>query len=284
MVHMNRILAALAGVAIVTMALSGFAGFGQRRFGGRNAFNGPTGGNCVVPGYRGDGSEDLPTPRKIDRSGFVYARLRYHPVAWWREGTREVPWHHDYPDGDTMLPDLLDRLTTVHTKPESYQIVDIDSKELFQYPMVYLAEPGYLDLLPADAANLREYLERGGFILVDDFRGNASDNSEFQNLVMQFRKVYPDRQIVPLPADHPIFHMFYDVDPQNLLPPYRMWNSGEVHFLGISDPKGRLQVMVDFNNDMSEYWQALDVGQCSLHESGLAVELGVNYLVYALSH
>jgi len=270
--------------AILVSSLSAFAQYGQRRFGGGQFNNGPSGGQCLVPGYRGDGSEDDTTPRKIDRSGFVYARVRYHPVSWWREGTREIPWHHDYPDGDTMFPGLLSKLTTMHTSAESYQIVDIDSKELFQYPFVYLSEPGYLDLLPADVTNLREYFDRGGFMLVDDFRGNESDNSEFENFIQQMHKVYPERHIVPLNPDHPIFHMFYEIDSQKMLPPYRMRNSGEVQFLGLSDPKGRLQVMVDFNNDMSEYWQALDVGQCSMHDAGLAVELGVNYVVYAMSH
>jgi hypothetical protein len=275
----------VAVLAILLFSISALGQFGQRRFGGGRAFNsGPTGGECIVPGYRGDGTEDLPTPRKIDRTGFVYARLRYHVVPWWREGTREVPWHHDYPDGDTMFPTSLERLTTTHSDPEAYQIVDIDSKDLFQYPFVYMSEPGYLDLLPADAANLHEYLERGGFVLVDDFRGNETDNSEFQNLIQQFKKVYPDRDIVPLDPRHEIFHTFYDIDPKNMLPPYRMRNSGEVQFLGLSDPKGRLQVMVDFNNDMSEYWQALDVGQCSIHEAGAAVELGINYAIYALTH
>ncbi len=281
---MKRALAGLIGVAVVTMSVAAFGQFGQRRFGGGRSNSGPTGGFCLVPGYRGDGTEDGSEPRKFDRSGFVYARLRYHPVAWWREGTREVPWHHDYPDGDTEFPGMLGRLTTVNTTPENFQIVDVDSKELFKYPFVYMSEPGYLDLLPNDVRNLREYFDRGGFMLVDDFRGSEVDNSEYQNFLVQFRKVFPDRDITPLSPTHPIFHMFYEIDPQNMLPPYRLWNSGEVQFQGISDPKGRLQVMIDFNNDMSEYWQALDVGQCSIHESGMAVELGINYAIYALSH
>jgi Domain of unknown function (DUF4159) len=226
----------------------------------------------------------LPTPRKIDRTGFVYARVRYHTQPWWREEMREVPWHHDYPDGDTMFPTSLGRLTTTKTNPDSYQIVDIDSKELFQYPFVYLSEPGYLNLLPADAQNLREYLDRGGFLLLDDFRGNPYDHSQFDNMREELKKVYPDREIRPIDASHPIFHTFFEIDPRDMLPPYRMPNSGDVQFLGISDPKGRVQIMIDFNNDISEYWQALDVGECSIREAGLAVKLGINYALYAMTH
>jgi hypothetical protein len=265
------------------LGVSAFAQFGQRP-GGRGRNFGPTGGNCIVPGYNGDGTDDLPTPRNIDRSGFVYARIRYHTHPWWRQRTREVPWHHDYPDGDTMFPDSLSRLTSSHTTPDSYQIVDIDSPELFKYPFTYMSEPGYLNLLPADAHNLREYLDRGGFLLMDDFRGNEFDNSEYENMVEQLRKVFPDRNIVPIRADNPIFHIVFDVDAPNMLPPYRLRNSGDPVFLGIQDARGNVQVMIDFNNDISEYWQALDVGRCSIHESGTAVELGVNYAVYAMSH
>jgi Domain of unknown function (DUF4159) len=276
---------------ILTFSALAFAQFGVRgrQLGGRPRQGGgfdpfaQTGGRCLVPGYRGSGEEDLPTPRDIDRSAFVYARIRYHTQPW-RGETSEVPWHHDYPDGDTMLPISLARLTTMYTTPDSYQIVDIDSKELFQYPFAYISEPGYLNLLPRDVQNLREYLDRGGFLLFDDFRGNDFDNSQFVNMEEQLRKIYPDRELEPVNPAHPIFHMVFDLNPLEMLPPYRMYNSGEPQFLAISDPKGNIQVMVDFNNDISEYWQALDVGQCSIHESSQAVELGVNYVVYAMTH
>jgi len=275
----------LAVVLVLLLSASAFAQFrnnGDRSARSINQGNGPTGGACLVYGSpSGYASQDA-TPRKIDRSGFVYARLRYHVSPYWRGG--EVPWHHDYPDGDTMLPDSLSRLTSVNTKADSFQIVDVDSKELFKYPFVYMSEAGYLDLLPNDVKNLREYLDRGGFLFVDDFRGNESDMSEMQNFIEQLIKLYPDRMLVPLPASHPIFHSFFEVDPMNMLPPYTMRNSGKPQFLGLSDDKGRLQIMVDFNNDASEYWQALDVGVCSIHEASTAVQLGINYAIYAMSH
>src|SRR5215471_17421885 len=271
-------------VVVLLLGLSAiaFAQFGVRRQGGGGGVFGGAAGQCLVPGYRGSGEEDLPTPRNIQKKGFVYARVRYHLQPW--RGGGEVPWHHDYPDGDTMFPTSLGRLTMTDTDFNSFQIVDIDSKELFKYPFVYMSEPGFLNLLPADVKNLREYLDRGGFLLMDDFRGNESDNSQFENMYEQLRKVFPDREMAPVPSTHPIFHSFYDIEPKNMLPPYRMNNSGEPQFLGISDAKGNLQVIIDFNNDISEYWQALDVGQCSLHDAGLAVELGVNYAVYAMTH
>ncbi len=275
----------LTMLAILTFALSASAQFGSRngRAGGLGQDLGPTGGNCLLAGSGGGEADELGS-RNIDQSGFVYARLRYHPVDWWRQRTPEIPWHHDYPSGDTMLPDALSRLTKVHTTRESYQIVDIDSKELFKFPFVYLAEPGLLDLLPEDVKNLREYLDRGGFLFIDDFRGNERDNSEMENLIVQLQKLYPDRNLVPLPRTHPIFSSFFETDPTNMLPPYRRPNSGDPQFLGLSDDKDRLLIMVDFNNDLSEYWQTLDVGICSIKESGTAVQLGINYVIYAMTH
>jgi hypothetical protein len=130
-----------------------------------------------------------------------------------RRDIREVPWHHDYPDGDTMFPTSLERLTTVHTDPDAYQIVDIDSPDLFLYPFAYMSEPGYLNLLPNDVKNLREYLDRGGFLLMDDFRGNEFDMSQFENMKQQMRKLYPDRELQVLPPTHPIFKVFLTLMP-----------------------------------------------------------------------
>src|SRR5262249_26467111 len=138
---------------------------------------------------------------------------------------------------DEMMPDAISRLTAIHTTKESFQIVDIASKELFKYPFLYLSEPGFLDLEKDDVKNLREYLDRGGFLLIDDFRGNGFDNSEMENLQVQLKKMYPGRDLVPLKADHPIFTAFFDVDATKMLPPYRLPNSGEPQFLGMVDDK-----------------------------------------------
>jgi len=278
------VLAAIAtaflGISATALAQFGlFGGQGGGRFGGGG---GGYAGQCMVPGSRnGSGEADTAVPRNINRAGFVYARVRYHISRRWGN---EVPWHHDYPDGDTMFPDNLGKLTNTMTDSDAYQIVDVDSKELFKYPFLYMSEPGYLDLYPEDVKNLREYFDRGGFLLLDDFRGNEYTTWQWDNMQAQMAKVFPDRMIEPVTPSHPIFHSFFDLDPKDMLAPYMNSDSGPVQFLSISDDKGRIQVMIDFNNDISEYWQALDVGACSIHESGRAVQLGVNYAIYAMTH
>ena len=151
---------AMAFLGISATALAQFGLFGGQGGGRFNA--GGYAGQCMVPGSRnGTGEGDTAAPRNINRAGFVYARVRYHISRRWGN---EIPWHHDYPDGDTMFPDNLGKLTSTMTDPNAYQIVDVDSKELFKYPFIYMSEPGYLDLYPEDVKNLREYFDRGGFL------------------------------------------------------------------------------------------------------------------------
>jgi len=286
---MNRKLVAAAIVAatvgLVATASAQFGGqFGGQFNGGRQGGGLGGGGRnvCRVPGaHFGTGEGDTSRPRDINRAGFVYARVKYHITKRWGG---EVPWHHDYPDGDTMFPFHLSKLTTTMTDADAYQIVDIDSPELFKYPFVYLSEPGYMDLFPEDVKNLREYFDRGGFMLIDDFRANEYYPEHRLNMEEQMAKVFPDRTIEVVNANHPIFHSFYDLDPSDMIAPYEDQTSGPVQFLAISDEKGRIQVMIDFNTDISEYSQALDIGQCSLRESGRAVQLGINYAIYAMTH
>src|SRR5215510_761834 len=140
----------------------------------------------------------------IQNSEFVYARIRYHMTSdAWR--VREVPWHHDYPYADETFPTVLGEVTAVKTTSASYKIVDIDSPELFDYPFAYLCEPGYLELNEKDVVNLRRYLDRGGFLFIDDFRtadfsrqAGGEPEDDIANFRKQMKKVYPDRDFVRL--------------------------------------------------------------------------------------
>src|SRR5262249_51051429 len=151
-------------------------------------------------------SFDSDPPKDVE---FTYARIRYHmTAAALYEQRRELPWHHDYPEGDETFPTFVNEVTNFHTARTAYQIVDIDSPDLFKYPFAYLCEPGYLELNDKDVKNFREYLERGGFVLVDDFRGQY----HLENLIVQLKKVFPKRDIIPLTIKHPIFQSFYNIE------------------------------------------------------------------------
>jgi hypothetical protein len=209
-------------------------------------------------------------------SEFTFARIRYH-MSLDAAFQRELPWHHDYPYSDETFAGFVKGVSNIHTSATAYQIVDIDSPQLFLHPFAYLAEPGFLELSERDAENLRNYLHRGGFIFFDDFRGPQ----HFSNLVYQMKKVLPDREFVPLALAHPVFDTFYKVESLAMPPPY---GNNPVEFWGIEDDHGRLIAVANYNNDLGEVWQWLDEGRASLHDAAESLKLGTNYLVYALTH
>lgn len=221
---------------------------------------------------------------------FVYARVRYHmtPDAIF---VRETPWHHDYHYSDEQFPAIVAEVSSVRTSSMAYQIVDIDSPEIFKYPFAYLCEPGYLQLNDKDVVNLREYLDRGGFLLVDDLRtaayslqtgfGPEDDILHFQ---AEMKKVYPERNFVRLDLSDPVFNTFYKIKSLDMVAPYIFPGQPPVQFLGLRDPHGNLQMVINDNNDISEFWEWLDRGERSLHDASTSLEFGINYLVYSFTH
>jgi len=218
-------------------------------------------------------SFDSEPPKDVE---FTYARIRYHMTsdALWQ---REVPWHHDYPYGDEAFPTFVKEVTRIHTASNAYQIVDIDSPDLFKYPFAYLCEPGYLDLNDRDVKNFRQYLQRGGFVLVDDFRGDR----HLRNLLYQLKKVFPNLDVEPLTLKHPIFSPLYKIESLDMKPPY---GRDPVEFLGLNDENGRLMMVINYNNDLSEIWQWLDEGNLPLSDAAESLKFGTNYLMYSLTH
>jgi hypothetical protein len=229
------------------------------------------------------------TDSQSSDSEFVYARIRYHmtPEAIF---VREVPWHHDYPYGDQMFPTVVAEVTNIKTSSMAYQIVDIDSPELFKYPFAYLCEPGYLQLNAKDVVNLREYLDRGGFLLIDDLRTAAYSSQtgegpedDIAHFRLEMKKVYPDRDFVRLDVSDPVFNTFYKIKSLDMTPPYIFPGQRPVEFLGLRDPHGILQLVVNNNNDISEFWEWLNQGTRSLHDASTSLEFGINYLLYAMT-
>jgi hypothetical protein len=219
-------------------------------------------------------------PDKTD-SEFVFARVQFNMDGRWIFEYREAPWHHDYPFSEDLFLTVIRELTGIHTTRESYQIVRLDSPEIFKYPWVYISEPGYLDLTPKEVANFRAYLNRGGFVICDDFRGRDLDI-----LRTEMKKVFPDREMFRLDLSHPVFHSFYDIQSLEMEPPYydaRFLGEGP-QFWGMNDDKGRLIMVANRNNDLGEFMEDIDHGGKPFKWGALAVRFMINYLVYAMMH
>jgi Domain of unknown function (DUF4159) len=214
-------------------------------------------------------------------SEFVFARVQFNMDRRWIFETAEAPWHHDYPFSEDLFLTMVKEVTGIHTSREAYQIVQLDSPEIFKYPWLYVSEPGFFSLNDKEITNFREYLNRGGFVVCDDFRGR---DLEVLRLAMQ--KVLPGQEMFRLNVSHPLFHSFYDIESIVMEPPYydARFLGGKPEFWGLNDEKGRLVMVANQNNDLGEFLEALDHGERPLQWSALSVRLMVNYLVYATTH
>jgi hypothetical protein len=214
-------------------------------------------------------------------SEFVFARVQFNMDGRWIFETREAPWHHDYPFSEDLFLTMVSELTRIHTTRRSFEIVRLDSPEIFKYPWIYISEPGFMSLTAKEAATFREYLNRGGFAVCDDFRGRDLDV-----LRSEMRMVLPGQEMFRLDISHPVFHSFYDIPSIDMEPPYYddRFLGGRPEFWGLNDDSGRLAMVANQNNDLGEFMEALDHGEKPLQWSALSVRLMVNYLVYAMTH
>jgi hypothetical protein len=232
-------------------------------------------------GRRGQSIDDLPANVPYD-GRFTFARIRYQMNSDGFGGGRfggDQPWLHDYPRAERNFTAILAELTTIKVRRVGSVILTLDSPELFKYPVSYMSEPGYWHPNDAEVAGMRAYLLKGGFVIFDDFAGE-----QFMNLLQQMRRVLPDHRPVRLTADHPIFDSFYRIASLDYFHPYIPGMPSE--FWGIfedNDPSKRLLMIINQNNDLSEYWEYSDQGFYPVELSNEAYKLGINYIVYALS-
>jgi len=132
---------------------------------------------------------------------FVAARWRFGTNGWFGH----MGWSHNYPASDQNLNAFLKRTTLLDVDVMSYRIVDLGSDEVFDYPFAYVSEPGEMALTDKEVANLREFVDRGGFVLMDDFDGFE----QLDNMRRQVRRAFPDRDFIPISPDHPVFRVGY---------------------------------------------------------------------------
>jgi hypothetical protein len=213
---------------------------------------------------------------------FTFVRIRYASGmgrGFGRGGG--PPWAHDYPRGEINFLKILDETTNVVSVMEGGNVFALDDPELMKYPVAYLVEVGAWAPSPAEVEGLRHYLLKGGFLIIDDFRSGW----ELYNFQEHMRRVLPGHLIRELDVSHPIFDSFFHIESLDLAPP--TFRGYEPAYLGIfedDDPDERLMVMINFNNDIGEYWEYSDVGWYPIDLSNDAYKLGVNYIIYALTH
>jgi hypothetical protein len=257
----------VAGVVIVGLLGTG-AALAQRR---------RSRGSSSAPGW--EVSKELP------EDVFTFARLRY---SSWRSAGN---WRIDWPDADYNLSYRLQQLTSLKVQPEG-KTIDITDENLRDYPFVYIVEPGSLDLSDAEAASLRKYLLGGGFLMVDDFWGEA----EWGNFYHEIRQVFPEREPVELDISHPIFHTVFDLKEKPQMPSIGVWSSTgltyeredakQVHYRAIFDDKGRMMVLACHNTDLGDGWEreGEDPRYFRQFSEKMAYPMAINIIFYVMTH
>ena len=253
--------------------------------------------------YPGAEYEDFPLPDDWNqKTEWTRARLRYPSVygGGLRRGYGDNNWTIDYPRSDRHLLQGVRRLTRIDARSVE-QVVDLDgTDDIYYWPMLYAVEVGHW-LLPDDqAAQLREYLLRGGMLMVDDFHGSEywsdfrGSINEWEVFVASMSKVFPDRPIVDIPNDDPIFHTVYDLDERFQVPGAQYFRSGLTyekgptgkpeHWRAIYDDKGRIMVAICHNMDLGDAWEWSDDPRYPEKWAGLAYRIAINYFIYGLTH
>lgn len=204
---------------------------------------------------------------------FTFVRLRY-------SGGGRGGWSFDYPAMERNFMTVLNDLTTIHPHVRESNIHDMDDPELFRHAVAYLSEPGYWAPSPSEVKGLRTWLQKGGFLIVDDFFGR-----QWENFAAVMREVLPEGRLVPLDIGNPVFHSFFDLrtlegmyHPQSRAYP--------AQFLGIyedNDPRKRLMVVVNYNNDIGDYMEWTGAGWYPVDFTNDAYKFATNYLVYGMT-
>ena len=198
-------------------------------------------------------------------------------------------WTTDYPEADNNfivgLREWAGTNLKIAPRPEALEILD---DRIFDYPILYAVEPGFMDLSTEQAARLREYVMRGGFVFFDDFWGEY----EWQNVQEQFHKIVPEYEIKDLPLTHPIFHSYLDVEEVVQVPNVYNAQRGVTsekggivpHYMGVENKNGRLVAFIARNCDLGDAWEWINDPVYPWKYGLPAYKVGINVVIYAMSH
>jgi hypothetical protein len=214
-------------------------------------------------------------------NGFGFGGYGYYGYGGW------AGWSRDYPKADRQVLLALKRLTRIQMRPTE-QVVDLDSDEIFNYPWIYAVQVANWTFTDAQAKRLREYLLKGGFLMVDDFHGTA----DWDRFMAGMRQVLPDRPVEDLGDDDEIFHVLYDLGERFQVPGEQYVNTGRTYekdgyvpkWRAIRDEKGRIMVAICHNMHLGDAWEWADMPEYPENFASMAYRIALNYIVYGMTH
>lgn len=243
---------------------------------------------------RGD-VPDWPVDRQFAKDTFTFARLRYESRRYGRRGGGG--WATDFRSSDLNFSLRLQQLTSMKVNPEPI-VLELTDPKLYDYPFLYMIEPGALAFKPEEIEPLRRYCMNGGFLMVDDFWGDA----EYDNFYREMKLVFPDREATEVPLEHEIFHCVYDLKEKPQLPSIHVahaqrgtgvtweyrWDSDTSvpHYRAFYDNAGRIMVFICHNTDLGDGWEREGEDPWYFEEFSVkkAYPLGINIVTYAMTH
>jgi hypothetical protein len=224
---------------------------------------------------------------------WTFARVRYTAWVGAQGRFRGNPWDSeswavDWYAAEDNLSRRLRTVTAIHVNDPV--VVTLEDENLWNYPWLYIVEPGMLRLQEAEVPILREFLLRGGTLTLDDFHGPL----EWANVEREMKRVFPERAIVELPPAHPIFSCFYTIDAYPQIPGLgsffsgRTWEKGGFtpHLRAILDDAGRPMVLINWNTDMGDGWEWSNAEEYPgyLKHTAEAYRMIINEIIYSLTH
>jgi Domain of unknown function (DUF4159) len=238
---------------------------------------------------------ELP-PDWQDKTEFAFARLMFPPGPLNGYRGRDAEWHQgislwtqDFPRADRHFSQALRRLTRLHVRSVE-QVVNLEEGDAYDWPWLYAVQVGEWGLTDKQGQLLREYCLRGGFFMADDFHGQE----EWYEFESRIKKAFPEYQIREISDDDPIFHAVYDLNERYQVPGQAHLHAGYksnngpsslgAHWRAVYDEKGRVMVAITYNSDIGDAWEFADDQWYPERFSDLAIRVGVNYIVYAMSH
>lgn len=212
---------------------------------------------------------------------FTFVRLRWKSdFSYSRRGFSSA-WNHDYPRAEQNLSLILRELTALDIRTDGSLILTLDDPELFKHPIAFMWEPGFWNLTDREAESFRAYLLKGGFAVFEDFDGAR----QWNHFETQMRGVLPDGRFVRLDNTHRIFDSFFQVkDIDKVVHPMSGIRPSYYGMFEDNDPSKRLVIVANYDNDVPEYWEWSGQGLFPFDQSNEAYKLGVNYVLYGLTH
>jgi hypothetical protein len=262
----------VAGLATLVVAL-GSAVLAQRG-------SGPVDRGAARPDMRGQRSWFGSDSNQPYDGRFTFVRMSYQVGLGMGFGRGGAPWAHDYPDGERNFLKILTAVTNVPANLDGTNVLSFDDPEMFRYPVLYLVEPGYWAMNDDQVTALRAYLQKGGFMIVDDFPSWAWPQFEYE-----MRRVFPDLEWQELDVTHPVFHSFFDIETLDIVPAYPALGDRPIFraLFADNDPSGRMYVIANYQNDLSEFWEFSESGFYAVQETNEAYKVGVNQFMYGLT-